>query len=173
MQLSELLRTYCLMKENAMVLERDKLSTSWVGVVVSLNFASCLFFGCAATLILPIIHQLATNWMPPRRAYLLVYWAHDKCGWRMTILAPKCAAKFETSGIEAAHFTYKTCISPVNNYLWFSSLANSSNYHKHFPNKEQQTMMITWPLNWNQEPEYIWYEWIEMNLYTKHSEEKE
>ena len=61
MQLSELLRKYCLMKENEVVLEGDKLSASWVGVVVSLNFASCLFLGCATTLILLIIHQFATN----------------------------------------------------------------------------------------------------------------
>ena len=161
------------MKKNAVVLKGDKLSASWVGVVVSLNFASCLFFGCATTLILLIIHQLATNWMPPWRAYLLVDWAHDKCEWRMTIITPECVAKFETSGIEAAHFTYKICISSVNNYLRLPSLTNSSNYHKHFPTKEQQTMMITRPLNWNQELEYIWYEWIEMNLYTKQSEEQE
>lgn len=137
------------MKENAVVLKGDKFSASWVGVVVSLNFASFLFFGCATTLILLIIHHLATNWMPLRRAYLLVDWAHDKCGWRMTILAPKCATKFETSRIESTHCIYKTCISLVNNYLIFLSLANSSNCHKHFPTKEQQTMMITRPLNWN------------------------
>ena len=159
------------MKEKAVVLEGDKLSASWVGVVVSLNFVSCLFFGCATTLILLIVHHLAT-WMPPWRAYLLVDWAHDKCGWRMTILASECATKFETSGIEAVHSTYKTFISLVNNYLRFPSLATTSN-HKNFPNKEQQTMLITRPLNWNQKREYIWYEWIEMNLYTKHSEEKE
>ena len=61
MQLSELLRKYCLAKENAVVLKGDELSASWVGVVVSLNFSSCLFFGCATALILLIIHQLATN----------------------------------------------------------------------------------------------------------------
>ena len=76
----------------------------------------------------------------------------------MTILAPECGTNFETSGIEATHFTYKTYISPVNNYLRFPSLASSSNYHQHFPTKEQQTMMITRPLNWNQELEYILYE---------------
>ena len=153
------------MKEKALALEGDNLLALGVGVVVSLNFASCLFFGCATILILLIVHQLDT-WMPPRRAYMLVDWAHDICGWRMTILAPECTAKFETSAIEAAHCTYKTCISPVNNYLIFPSLATSSN-HKHFPNKEQQTTLRTRPLNWNQQPEYIWYEWIEMNLYKK------
>ena len=45
MQLSELLRKYCLMKEKAVVLEGDKLSASGVGVVFSLNFVSFLFLG--------------------------------------------------------------------------------------------------------------------------------
>ena len=43
MQLSELLRKYYLIKEKAVVLEGDKLLVSGVGVVVSLNFSSCLF----------------------------------------------------------------------------------------------------------------------------------
>ena len=90
----------------------------------------------------------------------------------MTILAPECTGKFETLGIEAAHSTYKTYINPVNNYLRFPSLATSSN-RKQFQNKEQQKMLRTWPLNWNQELEYISYEWIEINLYKKHNEEQE
>ena len=60
MQLSELLRKYCMMKEKAVVLEGNRLLASRVGVVVSLNFSSYLFFGCATTLILLIVHQLAT-----------------------------------------------------------------------------------------------------------------
>ena len=61
MQLSELLRKYFLMKEKAVSFEGDKLSASRVGVVASLNFTSCTFFGCATTLILLIIHQMDTN----------------------------------------------------------------------------------------------------------------
>ena len=54
--MSELLRKYYLMKEKVVVLEGDKSSASGVGVVVSLNFVSCLLFGCATTLILLIVH---------------------------------------------------------------------------------------------------------------------